>query len=83
MLQVLLDEQGNDLAVCVVVDLACHRVLPLEAGRLLRVVVCVILDRLEDLCPQLRTKRAESALLLQILNHNILQVVHPTTNFLR
>ena len=31
VLQVLLDEQGDDLAVGVFVDFACHGVLPLES----------------------------------------------------
>ena len=50
VLQVLFDEQSNQFAVSILVNLAGYWVLPLEARRLLGVRVSVVLDRLEDLC---------------------------------
>ena len=50
VLQVLFDEQSNQFAVRILVNLAGYWVLPLEARRLLGVRVSVVLDRLEDLC---------------------------------
>ena len=76
VLEVVLDQQRNNLTVRVLVDLARHRVLPLETRRLLRVVVRIVLNRFENLGSQLGSERSERAFLLQILNHYILQVVH-------
>ena len=76
VLEVVLDQQRNNLTVRVLVDLARHRVLPLEPRRLLRVVVRIVLNCLENLGSQLGSERSERAFLLQILNHYVLQVVH-------
>ena len=57
-------------------DLCCGGILPLETGLLLSVRVSVVLDRLEDASSQLCSQAAESALLLQILNYNVLEIVH-------
>ena len=78
VLEVVLDQQRNNLTVGVLVDLARDRVLPLETRRLLRVVVRIVLNRFEHLRSQLRPQRTKRALLLQILNHYVLQVVHNT-----
>ena len=82
VLEVVLDQQRNNLTVRVLVDLARHRVLPLETRRLLRVVVRIVLNCLENLGSQLGSERSERAFLLQILNHYILQVVHVCCNYL-
>ena len=76
VLEVVLDQQRNNLTVRILVDLARHRVLPLEPRRLLRVVVCIVLNRFENLSSQLGSQRSERTFLLQILNHYVLQVVH-------
>ena len=57
-------------------DLASYWVLPLEASALFGVGVSVVLNCLEDLGTQLSSERAKRSLLLQILNDNVLQIVH-------
>ena len=57
-------------------DLASYWVLPLEANALFGVGVSVVLNCLEDLGTQLSSERAKRPLLLQILNDNVLQIVH-------
>ena len=57
-------------------DLGCCGILPLETGLLLSVRVSVVLDGLEDAGSQLSSQATESALLLQILNYNVFEIVH-------
>ena len=64
VLEVLSDHQCDQLRVLILLNLLRDRVLPLEAGLLLRVRIRVALDRLEDLGAELRAKRAKRALLL-------------------
>lgn len=76
VLKVLFNEKSNQFRVSVLVHLARHGVLPLEARRLLCVRVCIALDGLEDLCSKLSSQASKGSLLLQILNHDVFEVVH-------
>lgn len=76
MLEEVLDEKSDELRVWVLVDLRRGGRLPLEAGRLLGVAVGVVLDRLEHTRAQLGAEVAEGTFLFQILNHDVLEVVH-------
>lgn len=64
ILEVLLDQQGYQTTVRVVMNFASYRVLPLKARTLFRVRVCVVLDGFEDLGTQLGSERSKGALLL-------------------
>jgi hypothetical protein len=64
MLEVVLDQQCDQLAVWVFVNLACNWVLPLEASSLLRVRVSVVLDCFEHLGSELRSQCGKSTFLL-------------------
>lgn len=64
ILEVLLDQQGYQTTVRVVMNFASYRVLPLKARTLFRVRVCVVLDGFEDLGAQLGSERSKGALLL-------------------
>ena len=57
-------------------NLGSNGVLPLEASSLLLRLVGIVLNRFEDAGSQLGTELAESAFLLQVLNHDVLQIVH-------
>jgi len=56
MLEVVLDQQSDKLAVRVFVNFACNRILPLESSSLLGVRVSVVLNCLEHLCAELRSQ---------------------------
>jgi len=58
------------------VDLGCSGVLPLETGLLLGIGVGIVLNGFEDAGSELGTEVTEGSFLFEILNDNVLEVVH-------
>ena len=81
VLEEVADQQRHKLGVGVLVDFAGARALPLEARRLLHICICIVLDGLEDTRSELGSKTSESALLLEVLDHYVFQIVHFKLNF--
>ena len=51
-------------------------ILPLEAGRLLSLLISIKFNCFENLRSQLRLESTECALLLQLLDDDVLEVFH-------
>ena len=80
MLEVVFDQESYEFGVGVFVDLSRRRVVPLEASILLGGLVRVVLNCLENAGSELGPQVTKSAFLLEILNHNVLEVVHLKIN---
>ena len=76
MFEEVLHQKSHQLSVSIFVNALRRRVLPLKTSGLLRTRVSIGLNMLKDASAQLRSERAERALLLQVLNNTILENVH-------
>ena len=80
MVQIVLDQKSHELSLRIFVNLTSNWVLPLKASSLLGVLISVVLNCFEHLSPQLSSQRRKSSFLLQVLDYNVLQIVHTNLN---
>ena len=76
MLQKVFHKQSHEFGVGVLMDLSCCWVLPLESGGLLCITVSIIFDCLEHARSELCAQTPKRAFLFQILDYDVLQIVH-------